>query len=59
MIISHAKIIGSIKKFNQLPDILYILAQNTVIYKINQKIHGCREIPELFLVLSMIFKRSK
>ena len=50
MIISHVKIIG----FQ-----LSLFCKNyrfskTVLYIINRKIHGCLEIPDLFLVLNMI-----
>ena len=50
MIISHVKIIA----FQ-----LSLLCKNyrfsqTVLYIINRKIHGCLEIPDLFLVLNMI-----
>ena len=51
MTISHVKIIAS---FNH-GFWIFILAQNTVIYIINSKIHGSWEMPDLFLVLSMIF----
>ena len=52
MIISHVKIIAF-----QLS--LSIFCKNyrcskTVLYIINRKIHGCLEIPDLFLVLNMI-----
>ena len=50
MIISHVKIIA----FQ-----LSLFCKNyhfskTVLYIINRKIHGCLEIPDLFLVLNMI-----
>jgi hypothetical protein len=50
MIISHVKIIA----FQ-----LSLFCKNcrfskTVLYMINRKIHGCLEIPDLFLVLNMI-----
>ena len=50
MIISHVKIIA----FH-----LSLFCKNyrfskTVLYIINRKIHGCLEIPDLFLVLNMI-----
>ena len=50
MIISHVKIIAfqlslSCKKYR---------FSKTVLYIINRKIHGCLEIPDLFLVLNMI-----
>ena len=51
MIISHVKIIAfqlSLFCKNQYR------FSNTVLYIINRKIHGCLEIPDLFLVLNMI-----
>jgi hypothetical protein len=50
MIISHVKIIAFqlslfCKKYR---------FSKTVLYIINRKIHGCLEIPDLFLVLNMI-----
>jgi hypothetical protein len=37
-------------------DILFyfVLFEKTVLYIINRKMHGCLEIPDLFLVLNMI-----
>ena len=51
MIISHVKIIAAFQ--------LSLFCKNyrfskTVLYMINRKIHGCLEIPDLFLVLDMI-----
>ena len=34
---------------------IFILLEKTVVYIINRKIHGCLEIPDLFLVLNMKF----
>ena len=50
MIISHVKIIAfQLSLFCKN----YRFSQ-TVLYIINRKIHGCLEIPDLFLVLNMI-----
>ena len=54
MIISHVKIIACQ---------LSLFCENyrfskTVLYIINRKIHGCLEIPDLFLVLNMILSHS-
>ena len=50
MIISHVKIIA----FQLLLFCKNYCFSKTVLYIINRKIHGCLEIPDLFLVLNMI-----
>jgi hypothetical protein len=50
MIISHVKIIA----FQILLFCKNYRFSKTVLYIINRKIHGCLEIPDLFLVLNMI-----
>ena len=50
MIISHVKIIA----FQLLLFCKNYRFSKTVLYIINRKIHGCLEIPDLFLVLNMI-----
>ena len=54
MIISHIKL----SLFKQSPIIvnwIFYISRKPVVYIINRKIHGCLEIPNLFLVLNMIF----
>ena len=54
MIISHVKIIA----FQTIIDHgfwTFYIGGKPVVYIINRKIHGCLEIPDLFLVLNMIF----
>ena len=56
MIISHMKIIA----FQTIiASGYFILVENTVVYIINRKIHGCLEISDLFLVLNMFNARNK
>ena len=50
MIISHVKIIA----FQLSVFFKNYRFSKTVLYIINRKIHGCAEIPDLFLVLNMI-----
>lgn len=50
MIISHVKIIA----FEVDENGYIILFEKTTLYIINRIIHGCLEIPDLFLVLNMI-----
>ena len=50
MIISHVKIIA----FQISLFCTNYRFSKTVLYIINRKIHGCLEIPDLFLVLNMI-----
>ena len=54
MIISHVKIIAFQTITNHSFWTFYI-GGKPVVYIINRKIHGCLEIPDLFLVLNMIF----
>ena len=54
MIISHVKIIAFQTIINHSVWIFYI-GGKPVVYIINRKIHGYLEIPDLFLVLNMIF----
>ena len=54
MIISHVKIIAFQTITNHRFWTFYICGK-AVVYIINRKIHGCLEIPDLFLVLKMIF----
>ena len=58
MIISHLKIIA----FQTITDHgfwTFYIGGKPVVYMINRKIHGCLEIPDLFLVLNMIFLTSE
>ena len=54
MIISHVKIIAFQTITNHSFWTFYI-GGKVVVYTLNRKIHGCLEIPDLFLVLNMIF----
>ena len=54
MIISHVKIIAFQTITNHSFRTFYI-GGKPVVYIINRKIHVCLEIPDLFLVLNMIF----
>ena len=54
MIISHVKIIAFQTIANHSFWTFYV-GGKPVVYIINRKIHGCLEIPDLFLVLNMIF----
>ena len=54
MIISHVKIIAFQTITNRSFWTFYI-GGKPVVYIINRKIHGYLEIPDLFLVLNMIF----
>ena len=54
MIISHVKIIAFQTIANRRFWTFYI-GGKSVVYIINRKIHGCLEIPDLFLVLNMIY----
>ena len=54
MIISHVKIIAFQPMTNHSFWTFYI-GGKPVVYTINRKTHGCVEIPDLFLVLNMIF----
>ena len=54
MIISHVKIIAFQTITNHSFWTFYI-GEKPVVYIINRKIHECLEIPDLFLVLNMIF----
>ena len=54
MIISHVKVLAFQTIINH--SFCYIhLVEKTVVYIINRKIHGCFEIPDLFLMLNIIF----
>ena len=56
MIISHMKIIAFQTITNHSHIIISIhIGGKPVVYIINRKIRGCFEIPDLFLVLNMIF----
>ena len=56
MIISHVKIIAFQSLFIAYG--YFILLEKTVVYIINRIIHGCFEIPDLFLVLNMISRST-
>ena len=59
MIISHVKIIAFQTIINH--SFRIFLVENTAVYVINRNMHGCLKIPDLLLVLNMIFhvKHSK
>ena len=54
MMISHVKIIAFQRITNHSFCTFYI-GGKPVVYIISRKIHGCLEIPDLFLILNMIF----
>ena len=59
MIISHVRLFMIISHVKIIAFQLSLFCKNyrfsqTVLYIINRKIHGCLEIPDLFLVLNMI-----
>ena len=55
MIISHVKTIAFQTLINHIASGYFRLLQKTIVFIINRKIHGCLEIPDLFLVLNIIF----
>ena len=55
MIISHVKIIAFQTIINHSLCAYFMLVEKTIVFIINRKIHGCLEMPDLFLVLNMIF----
>ena len=54
MMISHVKIIA-FQTITNHSFWTFFIGGKPVVYIINRKIHGCLEIPELLLVLNMIF----
>ena len=58
MIISHVKIIAFQTVTNRSFWTFYA-GEKPVVYIINRKIHGCLEIPDLFLVLNIISLMSE
>ena len=54
MIISHVKIIA-FQTITHHSFWTFYIGGKPVVYIINRKIHGCLKIPDLYLVLNMIF----
>ena len=63
MIISHVRLFMIISHVKIIAFQLSLFCKNyrfskTVLYIINRKIHGCLEIPDLFLVINLVFPRT-